>query len=205
MYIVYELILHDSDSNYPVLENVLFGWVQLAGRTHVNNYKYFGYRISFDRKGPFFSRNVIIFRVDINSSPHMDYINFIVTRKKFCLSLHYNGANSHLLFHGIELIKFKAKDSEIISTPLCLRIITKQISKNNTWLNDWKTGLNEYAYDFVIDFDAIAVADILDIRSYLMKKYEKETVRNSKKKRNSIKKNRVCEANICFSNDVFWL
>ena len=117
----------------------------------------------------------------------MDYINFIVTRKKFCLSLHYNGANSHLLFHGTELIKFKAKDSEIISTPLCLRIITKEISKNNTWLNDWKTGLNEYAYDFVIDFDAIAVADILDIRSYLMKKYEKETVRNSIKKTGFVK------------------
>ena len=72
MYIVYELILHDSDSNYPLLENVLFGWVQLAGRTHVNNYKYFGYRITFDRKGPFFGRNMIIFIVDINSSPHID-------------------------------------------------------------------------------------------------------------------------------------
>ena len=27
-------------------------------------------------------------------------INFIVTKKKFCLSLHYNGANSCLLVNG---------------------------------------------------------------------------------------------------------
>ena len=38
-------------------------------------------------------------------------INFTVTRKKFCLSLHYNEANSYLFFNGTEIIKFKAKDS----------------------------------------------------------------------------------------------
>ena len=27
-------------------------------------------------------------------------INFTVTKKKFCLSLHYNGANSYLLVNG---------------------------------------------------------------------------------------------------------
>ena len=40
-------------------------------------------------------------------------INFTVTRKKFCLSLHYNGANSYLFVNGTEIIKFKAKDSNI--------------------------------------------------------------------------------------------
>ena len=48
-------------------------------------------------------------------------INFIVTRKKFCLSLHYNVANSYLFVNGTEIIKFIAKDSEIVATPLCLR------------------------------------------------------------------------------------
>ena len=38
-------------------------------------------------------------------------INFTVTRNKFCLSLHYNGANSYLFVNGLEIIKFKAKDS----------------------------------------------------------------------------------------------
>ena len=40
-------------------------------------------------------------------------INFAVTKKKFCLSFHYNGANSYLFVNGTEIIKFKAKDSAI--------------------------------------------------------------------------------------------
>ena len=32
------------------------------------------------------------------------------------------------------------------------------------------TGLNGYVYDFSVDYDAIAVDDILDIHKYLMKK-----------------------------------
>ena len=34
-----------------------------------------------------------------------------------------------------------------------------------------KTGLNGYVRDFSVDYDAIAVDDILDIHKYLMKKY----------------------------------
>ena len=33
-----------------------------------------------------------------------------------------------------------------------------------------KPGLNGYVYDFCVDYDAIAVDDILDIHNYLMKK-----------------------------------
>ena len=47
-------------------------------------------------------------------------INFTVTKKKFCLSLHHNGANSCLFVIGTEIYKIKAKDSEIVATPLCL-------------------------------------------------------------------------------------
>ena len=36
-------------------------------------------------------------------------INFTVTGKKFCLSLHYNGANSYFFVNGKEIHKFKAK------------------------------------------------------------------------------------------------
>ena len=35
-----------------------------------------------------------------------------------------------------------------------------------------KTGLKGYVCDFSVDFNAIAVADILDIHKYLMKKNE---------------------------------
>ena len=34
--------------------------------------------------------------------------------------MHYNGANSYLFVNGAEIYKFKAKDSEIVATPLCL-------------------------------------------------------------------------------------
>ena len=33
-----------------------------------------------------------------------------------------------------------------------------------------KTGFNDYVYDFGVDYDAIAVDDILDIHKYLIKK-----------------------------------
>ena len=52
-------------------------------------------------------------------------VNFTVTRKKFCLSLHYNRVNSYLFVNGTEIHKFKAKDSEIVAALLCLRNISK--------------------------------------------------------------------------------
>ena len=58
-------------------------------------------------------------------------INFTVTKKKFCLSVHYNGANSYLFVNGTEIIKFKGKDSEIVATPLCLGNISKDWSIDN--------------------------------------------------------------------------
>ena len=54
-------------------------------------------------------------------------INFMVKRKRFCLSLHYNGSNSYLFVNGTEIIKFKAKDSDIATTPLCLGNISKRL------------------------------------------------------------------------------
>ena len=93
-------------------------------------------------------------------------ISFTVTKKKFCLSLHYNGANSYLFVNGTEIYKFKAKDSEIVASPLCLGNISKDWSVDNMK----KTGLNGYVYDFSVNYDSIAVDDILDIHNYLMKK-----------------------------------
>ena len=34
------------------------------------------------------------------------------------------------------------------------------------------TGLNGYVYDFSVDYDAIAVNDILDIHKYLIKRHD---------------------------------
>ena len=54
-----------------------------------------------------------------------------MTKKKFCLSLHYNVANSYLFVNCTEIIKFKAKDSEIAPSPLCLGNISKDWSTAN--------------------------------------------------------------------------
>ena len=89
-----------------------------------------------------------------------------VTKTKFCLSLHYNEANSYLFVNGTEIYKFKAKNSEIVASPLCLENISKDWSIDNMK----KTWLTGYVYDFSVDYDAIAVDDILDIYKYLMKK-----------------------------------
>ena len=58
-------------------------------------------------------------------------INFTEHNKEFCLSLHYNGAYSCFFINGTEIIKFKAKDSEIVPAPLCLGYISKDWSADN--------------------------------------------------------------------------
>ena len=89
-----------------------------------------------------------------------------MTKNKFSLSLHYNGGNSYLFINGTEIYKFKAKDSEMVATPLCLGNISKDWSVDNMK----KTEFNRYVYDFSVDFDFTAVDDIKDIHKYLMKK-----------------------------------
>ena len=150
-------------------------------------------RSSFSFPGGGFGQNVLIFGADMSSSAHIDNkkkdilvlgkgptqglehtltaekmysINFTVTKNKFCLSLHCNGANSYLFVNGTEISKFKPKDSEIVAAPLCLGNISKDRSVDNTN----KTGFHGYVYDFSVDYDAVVVDDILDIHKYLMKK-----------------------------------
>ena len=185
-------------SSYPMLENCLFGAVELKKHLDIDLYKYSVYGIGFDRKGILLicdqvGRNVIIFGVDMTSSPHFDNkkksililgkgptqglehtlaaeklhsINFTKENTKFCLSLHYNGANSYLFVNGTEIIKFKAKDSEIVAYPLCLGNISKDFPVDNMK----KTELNVYPYDFSVDYNATEVTDILDIHTYSMNK-----------------------------------
>ena len=158
----------------------------------------FDRRGSFSFPGGGFGQNVIIFGADMNSSPHIDNkgkdililgigptqglgensltaekmysINFTVTKKKFCLSLHYNGANSYLFVNGKEIVKFKAKDSEIVAIPLCLGIISKDSSADNMQ----KTGLNGYVYEFSVDYNYNKTnysENMPYIHKYLMLKY----------------------------------
>ena len=63
-------------------------------------------------------------------------IDFTVAKEKFCLSLHYNKANSYLFVNGTEIYKFKAKNSEVVATPLCLGNISKDWSADNVKKQD---------------------------------------------------------------------
>ena len=63
--------------------------------------------------------------------------NFNGTRKVFYLSLHYNGANTDLFVNRLEMVKFKAKDSEIVATLKLWRrgvvvITTAQLHSTNS-------------------------------------------------------------------------
>ena len=80
--------------------------------------------------------------------------------------MHYNGENTYLFVTGAEIIKFKAKDSEIVAAPLCLGNISKNWSVDNMK----KTGFNGYVYDFSVNYDATDIVDILKIDKYLMRK-----------------------------------
>ena len=51
---------------------------------------------------------------------------------------------------------------------LCLGNISKYFSVNNMK----KTGLNEYVYDFSVDYNVISTSNIINIHKYLMKKYD---------------------------------
>ena len=94
-------------------------------------------------------------------------INFTATKKKICLSLHFNGANSYLFVNGKEIIKFKAKDSNIVPRPLCLGNIFKDWSTDKMK----KTGFTGYVHDFSVDYNnVVTVDDIKDIDNYLRKK-----------------------------------
>ena len=93
-------------------------------------------------------------------------INLTLTKKKFCLNVHYNGATSYLFVNGTEIYKFKAKYSEIIVGPICLGNISKDWSVDNMK----KTEFTGYVYDFSVDYDPITNNDIKDIHKYLMEK-----------------------------------
>ena len=77
IYIVYEIERSVNISSYPTLENCLFGAVKLTKHVDVDLYKYSGYGIGFDKKGSYsigndIDRNVIIFGVDMSSSPYIN-------------------------------------------------------------------------------------------------------------------------------------
>ena len=64
------------------------------------------------------------------------------------------------------MYKFKAKDSAIVASPLCLGNISKDWSTNSMK----KGGITGYIYDFSADYNTVTVDSIKDIHKYLMEK-----------------------------------
>ena len=93
-------------------------------------------------------------------------VNFRVTKNQFCLSLHYNGADTYLFVNGREIYKFKAKDSQTVASPLCLGNISKVWSIDSMK----RAGFTAYVQAFGVDDEATDDIDIKDIHKYLLKK-----------------------------------
>ena len=118
----------------------------------------FARRSAFSFPSGGFGQDVLLSGVDMSSSSHIDNKkknilvlgkgptqglehtlnaekmysnNFAVVRKKFCLILPYNGANSYLFVDGTEIYKFKTKYSEIVVGTICLGNISKDWSVDN--------------------------------------------------------------------------
>ena len=104
-------------------------------------------------------------RTYFNCRKNLFYL-FYSNKKEILLKLHYNRANSYLFVNGTEIYKFKAKDSEIVASLLCLGNISKDWSTDNMK----KTRFNGYIYDFRVDYDVTNIDNIKDNHKYLMKK-----------------------------------
>ena len=81
-------------------------------------------------------------------------INFTVTKKAILFKFALQWSKQLIICYGIEIYKFKAKDSEIVPTPLYVENISKDWSVDNMK----RTGFTGYVYDFSVDYDAIAIA-----------------------------------------------
>ena len=84
--------------------------------------------------------------------------------------MHYNGANNYLFVNGTKMYKFKAEDSKIVASSLCLGNISKDLSVDNMK----RTGFTGYVYDFIVGYDDIGIDDIKNSHKYLME--EKDLV-----------------------------
>ena len=162
---------------------MFFGAAKLTKTADPDKYSNSGYGIGFDYCSLFpfpnfaCGKNVVIFRFGISSSAHTDSkkkdilvlskdptqglhgttitveaeysINFLRSRRKCCLSLHHNGSNSFLFVNATKINQFEAENSE--PNPLCLGNISKDFAANTMK----KIRLNEYVYDFSIDYNII--------------------------------------------------
>ena len=95
------------------------------------------------------------------------YVNFTEEQKELCLSLLFNGVDSHMLVKGVVIYKFKATHSEIIVAPLYLGNVSKDLL-----IDDMKiTERYGFVYDFPSNYGSIDFDDFLNIYKKSMRKH----------------------------------
>ena len=191
-YIVYDKSKNYNISSYPALENCLFGAFNMTKHADIDQYKYSGYGIGFDRKGEFsfgsngFGRNIIIFGADMSSAVHAnnktknilvlgkDFVQgldntTIYAEKMYSINFTENNKKFCLNLHCHEANSYLFVNITEIhkfktkdSEIVAIPLCLGNISKDFLVDNMKKTGLNGYVYDFSVHYDAIAVDDILD-------------------------------------------
>ena len=88
--------------------------------------------------------------------------------KKFELSLHYNGDDSHLFVNGRQELKFKCKTDQLVKEKICIGNLSDQWTTSESE----KTGTYGNIYDFVVDYEQIlGVKTIYDMYRYLIIKH----------------------------------
>ena len=139
--------------------NVIIFGVDMSSSTKIHNRKKYIFILG---KGPMQGLEHTL------STEKMYSINFTEHNKRFCLSLHYNGAKIYSFVNSKQIHKFREKDSEIVATPLCVGNASKDWTVDNMEM----TGLNGYVYDFRVDYNVIKIPTIFMtyIHKYLMVK-----------------------------------
>ena len=112
---MYKISKNYNISSYPTLENCFCGDVSLTKHVDIDQYKYSGYGIGFDRKEEFsfgngFDRSIIIFGTDMSSSVHANSRtkNVLVPGKDFVQGLDNPTIYAEKL-HSINFIKNNTK------------------------------------------------------------------------------------------------
>ena len=129
---MFELGASSSNDSDPTLQNCLFSAVTLTKNTDIDKYGYSGYAIEFDRRSSFsfpgrgFGKNVLIFGADMSSSAHTDN-----KKRRHISSRKRTNTRIRTYVNGTEIYKFKAKDSQILVSPICPGNISKDWSVDN--------------------------------------------------------------------------
>ena len=94
-------------------------------------------------------------------------INFTEAKKKFVLSLHYNGPLSYLYVNGKQIYQFTGSVFRGFNKPINLGIISQDFPTKEAQ----EVALQGKVYDVSVDFRVLTTEDIKNIHAYLMKKH----------------------------------